>query len=613
MQLIDRGIQVLKAALQHIPKQPGIYKMLGENGGILYVGKAKNLSNRLNQYTQPNNLSQRIKRMVAQVYNVEHMITKNEMEALILECNLIKSLRPPFNILMRDDKSYAYLQISKLHPFPRLAKFRGMRSQDAYYFGPYPFGMVADMTMTYLQKIFRIRNCTDQEFSNRTRPCLQYFIKRCSAPCVGIIDVKEYATSVYNAKKFLEGKTIDVQEYLTGKMNAHSAVLEFEKAATYRDKLQLLTHLKTKQSLNVEEADLIYIHSDHDKLFVEILLIRYGRDLGHQSIQLDHSECSNLAEGMAAFLLQFYEKYPVPQKIIVNQEPSDVELLKQYLRSIITTKAVIHSADPQFDPYPSFEDDESQVLNLQIVDNSHQLMKLVQKQMGRREEEIEYVLQALSKQLACPVNRIECYDNSHTQGVHAYGVMVVATSAGFMKALYRKFQIRDLKTGDDYAMMRQVLRRRLQHQDWPYPDVILVDGGKGQISAIQEILNDLNLKITIVGIAKGEKRNDGHERFHVNDDTEMVLDDQSPLRYFLQRLRDEAHRFAITSHKKKRDIADVSRLDDIPGIGPGRKKNLIQHFGSVKSLASASTDDLQLVKGISPTLAKTIWQFFNDK
>jgi excinuclease ABC subunit C len=593
MQQIDRGIQTLKTALQHIPKQPGIYKMLSEKGEILYVGKAKNLFNRLSQYAQLNNLSQRIRRMVAQINQVEHMVTKNEMEALMLECNLIKTLRPPFNILMRDDKSYAYLQISKTHPFPRLVKFRGVRSEDAYYFGPYPFGMVADMTLTYLQKIFRIRNCTDQEFSNRTRPCLQYFIKRCSAPCVGLIDAKEYATSVHHAKKFLEGKTIDVQEYLTDKMNTHSAALEFEKAATYRDRLQLLTHLKTKQSLNVEEADLIYIHSDHDKLFVEIVLIRYGRDLGHQSIQLDHSEYSDLAEGMASFLLQFYEKYPVPQKIIVNQEPTDVDLVKQYLQA--------------------HQDDGSRSTNLQIVDNSHQLMKLVQKQMGRTETKVEYVLQTLSQQLACTVNRIECYDNSHMQGVHAYGVMVVATHAGFMKALYRKFQIRDIKTGDDYAMMRQVLRRRLQHQDWPYPDVILVDGGKGQVSAVQEILNELNLKITIVGIAKGEKRNDGHERFYVNDDTEMVLDDQSPLRYFLQRLRDEAHRFAITTHKKKRDVADVSRLDDIPGIGPGRKKNLIGHFGSVKSLASASIDDLQLVKGISPILAKTIWQFFNDK
>lgn len=591
MQLIDRGIQVLKATLQHVPKQPGIYKMLGEKGDILYVGKAKNLTNRLNQYTQPGNLSQRIKRMVSQIHQVEYMVTKNEMEALILECNLIKTLRPPFNILMRDDKSYAYLQISKLHPFPRLVKFRGVRSEDAYYFGPYPFGTVADMTMTYLQKIFRIRNCTDHEFSNRTRPCLQYFIKRCSAPCVGLIDAKEYATSVHHAKKFLEGKTIDVQEYLTDKMNAHSCALEFEKAAAYRDKLQLLTHLKTKQSLNVEEADLLYIHSDHDKLFVEILLIRYGRDLGHQSIQLDHSEYSDLGEGMAVFLLQFYEKYPIPQKIIVNQAPTDVDLVKQYLQAQA----------------------QSNMINLQIVDHSHQLMKLVQKQMGRTEEKVEYILQTLSQQLACTVNRIECYDNSHTQGIHAYGVMVVATNTGFMKALYRKFQIQGIKTGDDYAMMRQVLRRRLQHQDWPYPDVILVDGGKGQISAVQEILNELNLKITIVGIAKGEKRNDGHERFYVNDDTEMILDDQSPLRYFLQRLRDEAHRFAITTHKKKRDTADMSRLDDIPGIGHGRKKNLIQHFGSVKSLASASTDDLQLVKGISPTLAKTIWQFFNDK
>lgn len=291
MQLIDRGIQILKNVLRYIPKEPGIYKMINEKGEILYVGKAKNLSNRLNQYTQPNNLSQRIKRMVAQIDKVEHMVTKNEMEALILECNLIKSLRPPFNILMRDDKSYAYLQISKVHPFPRLVKFRGVRSQDAYYFGPYPFGMVADMTLTYLQKIFRIRNCTDQEFSSRTRPCLQYFIKRCSAPCVGLIDAKEYATSLYQAKKFLEGKTSDVQEYLTSKMNAHSAALEFEKAATYRDRLQLLAHLHTKQSLNVEEADLLYIHSNHDKLFVEILLIRYGRDWDNRSpLNLESSE-----------------------------------------------------------------------------------------------------------------------------------------------------------------------------------------------------------------------------------------------------------------------------------------------------------------------------------
>ena len=589
MQLIDAGIQTLKTALKHIPKNPGIYKMLNEKGEILYVGKAKNLANRLNQYTQINNLSQRIRRMVAQIRQVEHMITKNEMEALILECNLIKSLRPPFNILMRDDKSYAYLQISKTHPFPRLVKFRGTRSEDAYYFGPYPFGMVADMTLTYLQKIFRIRNCTDHEFSSRTRPCLQYFIKRCSAPCVGLIDAKEYATSIQHAKKFLEGKTADVQEYLTDKMTVHSSALEFEKAAIYRDKLQLLSHLKTKQSLNVEEADLLYIHSDHDKLFVEILLIRYGRDLGHQSIQLDHSEFSDLSEGMAAFLLQFYEKYPIPQKIIVNQTPSDIDLIKQYLLS------------------------KAQEINLQIVDNSHQLMKLVQKHIGRTEEKVEYIFQSLSQQLACTINRIECYDNSHTQGVHAYGVMVVATPTGFMKTLYRKFQIRDIEKGDDYAMMRQVLRRRLQHQEWPYPEVILVDGGKGQISAVQKILNELDLKITVLGIAKGEKRNDGHERFYVNDDTEIVLEDQSPLRYFLQRLRDEAHRFAITTNKKKRDTADVSRLDDIPGIGSGRKKNLIQHFGSVKSLASASIDDLQLVKGISPTLAKTIWQFFNDR
>ncbi len=590
MQLLETGITILKKTIPFLPKKPGVYKMLNTKGEILYVGKAKNLVNRVNQYTQINNLSNRIKRMITQISSVDHIVTNNEMEALILECHLIKTLRPPFNILMRDDKSYAYLQVSKNHPFPRLIKFRGTRSDDAYYFGPYPFGIAADMTLTYLQKIFRLRNCSDYEFSNRSRPCLQYFIKRCSAPCVKYIDEKEYMTTVLQAKKFLEGKTSDVQQYLTDKMNKHSDALEFEGAAQYRDKLKLLSHLKTKQTLNIEEADLIYIHSYQERLFIEILLIRYGRDLGHQSIQLDHSEFSELAEGMSSFLLQFYDKYPIPQKIVVNKEPSDVQLVKQYLEEK-------YKCPP----------------NIQIVDNSHQLMKLVQKNIGKIEEQTEYVFQELSRQLACQINRIECYDNSHTQGIHAYGVMVAATPAGIIKSLFRKFQLRNITKGDDYAMMRQVLRRRLQHKEWPYPDLILVDGGKGQITAIQGILNELNLNITIVGIAKGEKRNDGHERFYVNDSTEMILDDQSPVRYFLQRLRDEAHRFAISTHKKKRDIGTVSRLDDIPGIGPGRKKKLIQHFGSVKSLASAGIDDLQLVRGISPTLAKIIWQFFNDK
>ena len=609
---LAQGIEIIRQTVKTLPQVPGVYRMINNRGEVVYVGKAKDLKKRVVSYTFALKLPLRLQRMVSETVSMEIVTTHTETEALLLESNLIKKLQPHYNILLKDDKSFPYILITQGHAYPRLEKHRGPQQQKGKYFGPFASVVAVEETMILLQKVFLIRNCSDPFFEKRTRPCLQYHIKRCSAPCVGKISEKDYATLVKEATAFLNGKTTQIQEYLAVKMNEASHALAYEEAAQYRDRLRLLTRIQAHQRINVakiRDADIIGAACEGGQTCVQIFFFRQGRNLGTASFFLSHTDDASLEDQIAAFLTQFYQDRAPASLVLLSHKPAELSLISTALQE-------------QFGGVTSWEVPKVEAkreLVEHALSNAQGALTRKLSQTATFEALLDQMAQTF--QMSKRPERIEIYDNSHLQGTHPYGVMVVATPQGFEKKSYRKFAIREAaspKGGDDYAMMGEVLHRRFAHageKDWTLPDLILVDGGLGQLNVALKVIEELDVDgITVVGIAKGPDRNAGREKFFQKGRDTFTLPDNDPLMHFLQRLRDEAHRFAIGTHRAKRAKALIfSRLDEIPGIGAARKKALLQHFGSAKGVSLASLQDLQLVSGINKFVAKKIYAYFHEK
>ena len=602
---LAKGAQVLRSFLKTLPLAPGIYRMLNQKQEVIYIGKAKSLKKRVGSYCHVQKLPNRLQRMVSEIHSVEVVITHTETEALLLESNLVKKVQPHYNVLLKDDKSFPYILLTKDHAYSRIAKHRGAHAIKGDYFGPFASILAVDETILTLQRIFQIRNCSDSYFAARTRPCLQYHIKRCAAPCVNKISEKDYAEAVKQAEEFLLGKDDLVQRQLALKMNQASEALEFEVAAGYRDRIQLLTQIQSRQRIHVEglkDADVIALASLGGRTCVQIFFFRYGRNFGTESFVLSHSDEETPEISMAAFITQFYDERTPAPLILMNHKPEGVQLIKQAFRD-------------KYKQSTAFEVPKLGVKK-DLVDHALSNAKAYLERKQTESASMVKIFNEITDLFDLPKipERIEVYDNSHIQGKDACGVMVVASREGFDKKSYRKFSIKSLDgKGDDYGMMREVMKRRFSHKDdWVMPDLLLIDGGGGQLSTVLSCLQEMNLDIPVAGIAKGPDRNAGRERFFMPGKDPFSLPENSPVLYFLQRLRDEAHRFAIGFHRSKRQKnIEKSKLDDVPGIGKLRKKKLLQHFGSVQGVAQAGLSDLQLVEGINKLVALKIYQHFH--
>jgi excinuclease ABC subunit C len=609
---LAQGIEAIRQVVKTLPNAPGVYRMINVRGEVVYVGKAKDLKKRVISYTFAPKLPHRLQRMVSETISLEIVTTHTETEALLLESNLIKKLQPHYNILLKDDKSFPYILLTQDHVYPRLEKHRGPHNIKGKYFGPFASVVAVEETMILLQKVFLLRNCSDSFFEKRTRPCLQYHIKRCSAPCVNKISKEDYATLVKEAIAFLGGKSTTIQDYLAKRMNDASHALAYEEAAQYRDRLRLLTKIQAHQRINVaniREADVIAAVCEGGQTCVQIFFFRQGRNLGTASFFLAHTNGSSLEDQIAAFLTQFYQDRAPAPTVLLSHHPTELPLIRAAFQEQFGTRTAW----------------EIPKLGAKRELVEHALAN-AQGALSRKFAETA-TFEALLDQMAQTFlmskrpERIEIYDNSHLQGSHPYGVMVVATSQGFEKKSYRKFAIKSPslpRGGDDYEMMREVLHRRFarsEEKSWVLPDLILVDGGQGQLNVALKVIQELDVDgITVVGIAKGPDRNAGREKFFQKGRDIFTLPENDPLMHFLQRLRDEAHRFAIGTHRAKRTKTLVrSLLDDIPGIGPVRKKALLHHFGSARGVGGASLQDLQLVPGINKFVAKKIYAYFHEK
>ena len=622
MAALELGRGMLQTALRNIPQQPGVYRMIGAKGDVLYVGKARNLNKRLQAYASARGLSTRILQMVGLTRAVEVVSTHTEVEALLLESNLIKRLKPRFNILLRDDKSFPYILLRSDHSWPQLAKHRGARNRLGDYFGPFASAGAVNRTLNTLQRAFPLRSCSDAVFEARTRPCLQYQIKRCTAPCVGRIETADYAQLVAQARAFLSGRSQDVQRQMAEHMRQASEELAFERAAAFRDRLRALAHIQSHQGINVagiEEADVLAVHQEGGQSCVQVFFFRAGQNWGNRPYYPAHGREDGAGAVLAAFLGQFYDDKPPPREVLVNAELPERAMLEAGLR--VKAGRRVHLLWPQ------------RGLKRELVEQAHANAR---EALARRLAESgsqRRLLDAVSELFGLdgPPERIEIYDNSHVQGTNAIGAMVVAGPEGFRKTAYRKFNFRnpDLTPGDDYGMMREVLTRRfsrlLKAEDGEdggeddkriggqRPDLVLIDGGAGQLAVASAVFAELGIvDLPIVAIAKGAERNAGREQFHRPGLPPMMLEPRSPVLYYLQRLRDEAHRFAIGTHRGKRAKSMVhSQLDELPGIGPKRKRALLHHFGSVRAIGQAALADLQAVAGISRGVAQRIYDHFN--
>ena len=604
------GADAVRASLATMPTAPGIYRMLNMAGDILYIGKAKNLKNRVTSYTQPNNT--RIMRMVEQVARVDIVTCGSEAEALLLESNLVKRHNPRYNILLKDDKSFPYLFIAADHPFPRIAKHRGAQTAKGEYFGPFASVHALNQTLALLQKIFLLRPCADSIFANRSRPCLQYQIKRCSAPCVGYVDREQYAAQLTIARDFLRGKHRAVQDQLVGEMQTASAAQNYETAALLRDRIHALTQVQQEQRLHtagLDDADIIALARQGSRSVVQVFFYRQGNHFGHQSFHPRHDADDTDADVMASFLGLFYQSHRPPPEILVNIEPSEIALVEEALSLSAKQKITLR--------VPIRGDKRGLVEHA----TANAQAALTREDMERAS--VRQHLERLRELFALPSApaRIEVYDNSHIMGTHAIGAMIVATPDGFDKRSYRSFNIKDVTTtpGDDYAMMREVFRRRFTRSKssttvgWTRPDLVLIDGGLGQLSAVMEVMAELELTdVPLVAIAKGADRNAGREWFFMPGLSPFQLPVNDPTLQYLQRLRDEAHRFAIGNHRQRRASSlTTSALDDIPSIGATRKRALLHHFGSRAAVERATLDELQRVTGISQKTAQVIFDYFH--
>jgi excinuclease ABC subunit C len=618
---------------KHAPPRPGVYRMLDAKGDVLYVGKAKNIKKRVTAYARPTGLDSRIMRMVGATASLEFVTTATETEALLLEANLIKRLRPRFNVLLRDDKSFPYILITADHWAPQILKHRGARTRKGSYYGPFASVWAVNRTINALQRAFLLRSCTDSFFEARTRPCLLYQIKRCSAPCTREIEFAGYQELVREANAFLSGRSQAVKQQLAGDMEKASTAEDFERAAIYRDRLAALSAVQAHQGINprnVEEADVFAVHQSGGYTCIEVFFFRTGQNWGNRAYFPKADRSLEAGEVLSAFLAQFYDDKPAPRCILVSHEFEERELLG----SALATKAG-HKVDVSVPSRGERKDlvthalaNAREALGRKLADTSSQ----------------QKLLKALAETFALPraPRRIEIYDNSHIAGTNATGAMVVAGPEGFRKSQYRKFNIRstDLTPGDDYGMMREVLERRFKRlisesprlsadaalsavvpvdigsdDETPWPDLVLIDGGQGQLRAAQETLSGLGLTdLPLVAVAKGPDRDAGRETFHLPGKSPFKLPPRDPVLYFVERLRDEAHRFAIGSHRarRKKDIREAG-LQEIPGIGPSRKRALLRHFGTMKAIERASVPDLSKVPGINAETARKIYDFFHEK
>ena len=606
------GMRIISEFVHTLPRKPGVYRMIGADGEVLYVGKARSLRSRVAAYTQPTRLATRLIRMVSATRTMEFSVTGSEAEALLLENNLIKRFRPRFNVLLRDDKSFPYIVIRKDTEWPQLAKHRGVRDPANEYFGPFASATAVNRTLYALQRAFPLRSCSDGVFSTRTRPCLQYQIKRCTAPCVGRIDKPEYDAIVDEVRGFLGGRNREVQQALSQRMDKASAELEFEGAAVLRDRIRALAHIQSHQSIalpSIDEADIFAAHAQGGQVCVQVFFLRAGQNLGNRAYFPAHVRELDEPAVLSAFIGQFYESRPAPKLILTSHDVAERELLESALALAAEHKVEIH--------HPK-RGDQKDALD-QATLNAREALARRMAERGTQRQLLEGVGRLFG--LDGPPERIEIYDNSHIQGSAPIGAMVVAGPDGFIKNSYRKFNIKtEGAAGDDFAMMREVLTRRFgralkedpERAEEHWPDLVLIDGGQGQLEVARQVLVELGLEdIATVGIAKGPDRDAGRERFFVPGKPPFSLEPRDPVLYFLQRLRDEAHRFAIGTHRARR-AADITRsaLDEVPGIGSGRKRALLHHFGSARSVAVATLEDIKAVPGISGALAQKIHDHF---
>ncbi|MEM9426850.1 MAG: excinuclease ABC subunit UvrC [Pseudomonadota bacterium] len=610
------GHTVIQSFLKTLDGSPGVYRMLDAKGAVLYVGKARNLKARVSSYARPTGHSPRIARMIRETASMMVLTTRTETEALLLEQNLIKQLKPRYNVLLRDDKSFPNILVSKEHGFPQIKKHRGAKKEKGDYFGPFASAGAVNRTLNQLQKVFLLRNCSDATFESRTRPCLLYQIKRCSAPCMGYISEADYGDLVNDAERFLRGRTTNVQEKLAEEMQAASDVMEFERAAALRDRLKALTYVQGAQAVNpagVAEADVIALHLEGGQACVQVFFIRANQNWGNRDYYPRTGAGAEATEVMQAFIGQFYDDKEPPRQLLLSDPIEDADLMAEALSEKAGRKVEI--LVPQRG--------EKKDLVAGALRNARESLARKMSETATQTKLLKGLGEAFD--LDGPPSRIEVYDNSHIQGTNAVGGMIVAGGDGFIKSQYRKFNIKDteLTPGDDFGMMREVLTRRFKRllkedpdrQSDTWPDLLLIDGGAGQVSAVHEVLSELGVEdVPMVGVAKGVDRDAGKEEFHRHGARPFALRRGDPVLYFIQRMRDEAHRFAIGAHRAKRSKAvGATPLDDVPGVGATRKRALLAHFGSAKAVSRAALKDLKAVDGVSDTLAETIYDFFHEK
>ena len=611
-----RGAEVIQAYLKTLDSSPGVYRMLDEQSRVLYVGKARNLRARVSNYARPTGHSGRIATMIAQTTTMMFLTTKTETEALLLEQNLIKQLKPKYNVLLRDDKSFPNILVSKNHAYPMISKHRGAKKAKGAYYGPFASAGAVNRTLNQLQRAFQLRDCSDSSFDVRTRPCLQHQIKRCSAPCVGKISEVDYAETVRDAERFLVGKSTELQEKLAGQMAQASEEMEFERAAALRDRIKALTQVQTAQGINprgVSEADVIALHMEGGQACVQVFFIRANQNWGNKDYYPRLAADVDEPEVLEAFMGQFYDTKDPPRQILLSHGLLNEDLMADALAQKLGRK--VELIVPQ-------RGEKAEIMD-GAVRNARESLARKMAETQAQSKLLKGLAEAFGLEKA--PQRIEVYDNSHIQGAHAVGGMIVAGPEGFIKNAYRKFNIKgdDLTPGDDFGMMKEVMTRRFKRLikedpdrekgDWP--DLLLIDGGAGQVSAVREIMESYGVgDIPMVGVAKGVDRDAGKEEFYRTGQRPFALRHNDPVLYFIQRMRDEVHRFAIGTHRAKRSKAiGTTPLDDVPGVGAGRKRALLAHFGSAKAVGRANLVDLKAVDGISAALAQVIYDYFHER
>jgi excinuclease ABC subunit C len=613
---IETGAAVIGRCAKTAPASPGVYRMIDADGEVLYVGKARHLKKRVQSYARAQGHNNRIARMIAGTASMEFVTTATEIEALLLEANLIKRLKPRYNVVLRDDKSFPFILISRDHPVPQILKHRGARSRKGDYFGPFASAGAVSRTINTLQRAFLLRSCSDAYFESRIRPCLLFQIKRCSAPCTGEISQQDYAALIDEAHRFLTGESDEVKRRLHKLMDEASLRQDYERAASFRDRLTALSHIQSRQGINpqtVKEADVFAAHQEAGQTCIQVFFFRTGNNWGNRAYFPRADKSLPVEEVLESFVAQFYDDKPPPKLVLLSHDIQGRKLLGE---------ALSMRADRKISVLTPKRGEKRDLVAHALVNAREALARRLAEASSQAA-----ILTRLGElfELDEMPERIEVYDNSHISGTNPVGAMIVAGAEGFIKGQYRKFNMRaeDLAPGDDYAMMREMLTRRFsklvkdkdQVDGWAAPDLVLIDGGPGQLSAAHEVLDELGLShIKVAAIAKGPDRNAGRERIYLRGRDPLILEPRDPVLYCIQMLRDETHRFAIGAHRARRKKAiTASPLDDVPGIGPNRKRALLQHFGSAKAVSRAGIADLTAVGGISAQMARTIYEYFHER